>query len=406
MTSAAQRKARSWERRVLVSAHPIFWPISQLAGRLGPDVCMVPGLGYIVSGAESLRAILGDVRRFRKDGPAGAAAAITQVLGPTALANMDGPAHTELRRLLGPMLSRDKAAWVLTVVAEQLLSSLKTRLAAGEAVDLAHASRILVTSAIHAMTSSRPAHQLRQVDALQLHGTATRLAGLLSVRLRPLTGTELDRARALRDTLLRGVDTPANSDDAATLPGRLRASGLDPAEVRGVVAMLFLGGVETTSAALPRIVALLTDIGHWPQLTDRRASVERTVDEALRCISPLPGFTRTVAENCEVRGHRFRAGRSVIGHIYNAVRDRRVIDRGDEFDADRATPVLLRQLWFGAGVHFCIGMPVARELALETVRMLASLGGVQILQRRPERRVLIPAYRELLVAVSGRARKR
>ena len=388
----------------MVSAHPIAWPVSRLAGRLGPDVCMVPGMGYIVSGAEFLRMILADGERFRKDGPAGAAAALTQVLGPTALANMEGPAHTELRRLLGPMFTRDKVARVLPVAAKQLLSSLRARLAAGDVVDLAHASRVMVTAVVHAMTASRPSHRLREVNALKMHGTATRLADLLSVRLRPLTPTELVRARTLRDTLLRGVHTSGNRDDAATLPGRLRASGLDPDEVRGVVAMIFLGGVETTSAALPRIVALLTDTGYWSRLAVHRDGTERAVDEALRCISPLPGFTRTVAETCEVRGHRFRAGRSVIGHLYNAVRDRRVIDRGDEFDPDRESPVLLRQLWFGAGVHFCIGMPVARALALDTVRMLAALGGVRILRRKPDRRVLIPAYRELLVANSGSAR--
>lgn len=388
----------------MVSAHPIAWPISRFAGRLRPDMCFVPGIGYVVSGAEILRVILADAERFRKDGPAGASAAITQVLGPVALANMEGEAHTALRRLLGPMFTRDKAAGALTAVSMQPLSSLKARLATGEAVDLAPALRVLVTSVIHAMTSSRPSHQLRRADALQLHEAATRLAGLLSVRLRPLTGAELDRGRALRDTLLRGVDTSGNCDDAATLPGRLRASGLDLAEVRGVVAMLFLGGVETTSAALPRVVALLTDTGYWPRLAAGRAGIERTVDEALRCISPLPGFTRTVAENCEFGGRRLRAGRSIVGHIYNAMRDRRVIDRGDDFDPSRKIPRPLRQLWFGAGVHFCIGMPVARALALETVRMLGDLGGVQVLRRRPDRRVLIPAYRELLVAANGPAR--
>jgi len=379
----------------MTAAHPFAWRVNRLAGRIGPDVCAVPGLGYVVSGAELLRAVLLDVKRFRKDGPSSAGAVITQVLGPVALANMDGPAHTELRRLLRPFFTRNRTERILAEAAERLMFSLKERLVAGEAVDLAHASNTAVGAVMHAMATSG-SNLLSEHDALRLHRTATSLAGVLSSRLRPLTRSECNRAIDLRDALIEGLSTSATSAGPGTLTGRLRDAGLDATAVQGVLAMLLVAGMETTSAALSRVLAVLTDVGCWKNLTSRSA-IQHAVDEALRYVCPLPVFTRTVVEECELGSHRLRAGRSLVGNIHNALRDGRVIERGDEFDPDRAAPPILRQLWFGMGAHACIGMPLARTFVLQTVRMLASLGGVEVVERVPHRRVLIPAYRKLLV---------
>ena len=82
----------------MASGNPLAWVVFRLARRVGPDLMHVPGLGYIVSGAELARSALLDTERFRKDGAAGSGAIMTQIMGPSALANMEGESHVRLPR--------------------------------------------------------------------------------------------------------------------------------------------------------------------------------------------------------------------------------------------------------------------------------------------------------------------
>ena len=67
------------------------------------------------------------------------------------------------------------------------------------------------------------------------------------------------------------------------------------------------------------------------------------------------------------------------------------------FNPDRPHPKELRQLWFGAGPHFCLGMPLAKAEIDAVLGMVLDLGGVRVVSRRAARRVLIPGYRSLVV---------
>src|SRR5690606_40551502 len=67
------------------------------------------------------------------------------------------------------------------------------------------------------------------------------------------------------------------------------------------------------------------------------------------------------------------------------------------FDPEGNPAASLKQLWFGAGAHFCLGAPLAMaqlRLALDAVLQHP---GLTITRRRPARGVLIPSYAELAV---------
>ena len=89
----------------------------------------------------------------------------------------------------------------------------------------------------------------------------------------------------------------------------------------------------------------------------RPALVEATVEELLRFDPPLHLFTRYVYEPLEIFGHAFQRGDRIGCLLASANRDPDIWPDGDVFDPTRpANP----HLSLGAGIHFCVGAPLAR----------------------------------------------
>ncbi|WP_374398213.1 cytochrome P450 [Tabrizicola sp.] len=86
-------------------------------------------------------------------------------------------------------------------------------------------------------------------------------------------------------------------------------------------------------------------------------SVEATVEEILRYDPALHMFTRWAYEDIEVMGHTFRRGDQVGLLLAAANRDPGVWDQPARFDPSRPPKPLAT---FGAGLHFCVGAPLAR----------------------------------------------
>ena len=86
-------------------------------------------------------------------------------------------------------------------------------------------------------------------------------------------------------------------------------------------------------------------------------SVAGTVEEILRYDPALHMFTRHAYEDIEVMGHSFRRGDQVGLLLAAANRDPGVWDGPARFDPSRPPKPLAT---FGAGLHFCVGAPLAR----------------------------------------------
>jgi cytochrome P450 len=91
------------------------------------------------------------------------------------------------------------------------------------------------------------------------------------------------------------------------------------------------------------------------------------VEETLRYDAPLHMFTRYALEDLDYKGLKLKKG-EVVGLMLGAAnRDPARFSNAEVFDAARATNP---HVSFGAGIHFCIGAPLARlemEIALETL---------------------------------------
>jgi cytochrome P450 len=91
------------------------------------------------------------------------------------------------------------------------------------------------------------------------------------------------------------------------------------------------------------------------------------VEEALRFDAPLHMFTRYALEDLEYKNIRFKKGELVGLMLGAANRDPLRYENPDNFNPTRE---LFPHTSFGAGIHFCVGAPLARlemEVALQVL---------------------------------------
>jgi cytochrome P450 len=77
----------------------------------------------------------------------------------------------------------------------------------------------------------------------------------------------------------------------------------------------------------------------------------------MRFDAPLQLFERTATKDTELGGVEIKAGQKIAALIGSANRDSTVFERADEMDLTRDPNP---HIGFGAGIHFCLGAPLAR----------------------------------------------
>ena len=122
---------------------------------------------------------------------------------------------------------------------------------------------------------------------------------------------------------------------------------------------------------------------------------EPLVEEMLRHDSPLQLFERTATRDVVVGDVTVREGQKVAALLGAANRDPAVFDAPDEF---RPTRDPNPHLAFGAGIHFCIGAPLARlELQTSVAALLDRFGRLEIVEAERRPTFVLRGYERLLV---------
>lgn len=372
--------ARCWEQRVMRAAHPIAFPL--LSAMRGP-VRRIPGLGVLVKDAALLRATLMDTEGFTKNGPGAPSDLWTPVLGPSVLLNMEGAEHGALRRKLGPLFA---PAFVDALVASSLgeaTRELAEALARGDRVDLVAHSRRSASAVIAKLVGL----DASVVDD-ELFARVSRVTGFVTLARPRLTPPQLAVARGILAELGEHAKR-AYAGDESTVPGRMRALGLDEREALGAVAAFVLTGTETIVSYVPRLAAILIDSGWLPRLAASPEYVDAAVAEGLRVTTPSPMMLRSVVAPRTIGRVAVRPGERILLGTYWANRAL------GEFDPATNPAAQLKQLWFGAGTHYCLGAPLAMAQIRLTLDALLETPTLRVVSRRPSRGVLIPSYASL-----------
>ena len=374
--------ARRHEERLMRSAHPVAY--RALNAVRGP-VRRVPRIGVVVKDAGLLRGVLMNTSGFSKNGPGASSDLWTPVLGPSVLVNMEGADHLALRRKLGPLFA---PAFVDGLVAASLgdaTRELAERLAAGERVDLVAHARRSASAVIGRLVGFE-----EDVIDDELFERLSAITGFVSLARPRLTAPQLAVARGILGDLDAHA-VRAYHGDESTVPGRMRALGLDEREALGAVGAFVLTGTETIVSYLPRLAAILIDTGWLPRLAADRSLVEPAIAEGLRVTTPTPVMVRSTMEPGHIGEVPVRVGDRIILATFAANRAL------GEFDPQTNAAAQLKQLWFGAGSHYCIGAPLAMAQIRLTLDALLATPSTRVVSRRASRGVLIPSYSSLVL---------
>jgi cytochrome P450 len=107
------------------------------------------------------------------------------------------------------------------------------------------------------------------------------------------------------------------------------------------------------------------------------------IDEFLRFDAPLHLFERTATQDTEIGGVEIARGQKIAALLGSANRDEAVFENADQLDLTRDPNP---HIGFGAGIHFCIGAPLARMEMTTSLPMLMKAHPKIELAGEPKRR--------------------
>ncbi len=122
--------------------------------------------------------------------------------------------------------------------------------------------------------------------------------------------------------------------------------------------MLFAGHETTTSLLGNGIRELLKHRASWEVICQNPALIPNAVEEILRFSPSIVTWRRRAKEDIEVGGVSFKNGDNILLVMGSGNRDEAVFTEGEAFNIER--PNAAQHLSMGAGIHFCLGAPLAK----------------------------------------------
>jgi cytochrome P450 len=171
---------------------------------------------------------------------------------------------------------------------------------------------------------------------------------------------------------------------SAVVEAEVDGARLEEWEVLGFCVLLLIAGNETTTNLMSNMLNILVDRPEiWRTLRDDRALVESAIEETLRYDSPVQMLTRRVTRDVEIGERKIHEGEQVAVSYGAANRDPAMFPDPDTFSLERENS---RQLGFGAGIHYCLGAPLARmEATIMLDAMLDRFSSIARGDQAPQR---------------------
>ncbi len=293
-----------------------------------------------------------------------------QFFGEGSIQELDPPRHDVIRKVLAPRFMNRRInalEGVMRSSAHELLDALP----AGVADLAAQYTQRLPCLAIMRILGIPEADIPWTIDA-----------GLDMLRRPPGESGPSARAAELRVELVSFMEdlvahrrsAGSHDDVLGDIAEAIDAGVMKESEIQGLSLLLIAAGIETTSSLMGTIVRSVAEGQVMPGdlLTDRGALSASAIEEFLRYDSPAQWLARVTTRPVTLHGVDLPVGSRVLTLFASANRDPREFERADELVLDRDGS---RNLAFGEGIHFCLGMPLAR--------LEARVGITELLTRHP-----------------------
>jgi cytochrome P450 len=338
------------------------WPILAELRERGPVCELMPGV-YYVSHYNEIIAVLRDHHRFAQ---AGLAAADGEVKPPDRrmLFETDPPEHTPVRRNLGNVLRQSRVRTWYPIV-RRLADELVDELAGRTEFDVVQEFSSVLPARVIGELSGLPASMFPQILPFAIDTiTLNSASGDASAQAR------FDAFRSSVRALIRErrnsiQDAPDNGSKADFMSSLLSVAGDDgePLSDERVLTHLtddvLVGGVETTAHMLGNtFVQILSTPGLLRRLDADRDLIPNLIEESLRRRGPVQLAFRRATQDVKLGGIDIPVGSTVLLGVSSGNLDERRFTDPDSFDVTRRDAA--QHLGFGAGIHLCVGAPLAR----------------------------------------------
>jgi cytochrome P450 len=128
-----------------------------------------------------------------------------------------------------------------------------------------------------------------------------------------------------------------------------------------------------------------------------RELTDTALEEFMRFDAPLHLFERTATADTQIGGVQIKQGQKIAALIGSANRDETVFNSAETMDVTRDPNP---HIGFGAGIHFCLGAPLARlEMSVSLPALWEKYPGMQ-LSTKPVRRptFVLRGYESVLIS--------
>ncbi len=352
-------------RSPAVRADP--YPVYAALRAAAPLYFDAAGRTWYVTGYEPCRALLRDRRVVNVD-------TATWPDDPAPLAGLkkkwllflNPPDHTRVRKLVQSVLTPQRVADLQPTV-ERLTDQLLARVEPAKSMDVMADLAYPLPVALIAEIMGVPA-----ADRQRFRQWADALAGVLDVvvdaaRLNRALDAAVAFSQYLEDLFADRRDEPR--DDLLTHLVQAAENGeLSQVELCATCIFLLIAGFETTANLIGNgLLALLRAPGELRKLQDDPALIDSAVDELLRFDAPVQLALRTVREEIEHPAGTIHPGEMIYFFLGAANRDPAYFSAPDVLDITRNEAP---HLTFGAGIHYCLGAPLARLEGQVAIRQL------------------------------------
>jgi cytochrome P450 len=287
-----------------------------------------------------------------------------------ALINQDPPEHTRVRRLAQKPLTPKAISQhedTIRAVANRLIDAFIDK----GRTDLADTFAAPMPVQVLGHILGIPSADHQQFREWTLGITELFIPSISEERRLHLAREQVDFTEYILEAIrARRADPGDDLVSGLVLAQEQGERSLTDQEILGVIGQLIIAGFETSAGGISFTLYML---GQEPELYARVAGdlslVPKLVEESLRRLTPARGIVRRVKQDCEIGGHRIKAGENLFLLVQSANNDSAHFSCPAKLDLDRDPAEMRKSLHWGAGNHTCIGMPLARldmRVAIET----------------------------------------